>query len=56
MFRPSSTIPNTLMSVAVSSAPLETVLLFSENGGSIEQGQLLHYAVRLSGSDCLEIV
>ncbi|KAJ6148996.1 hypothetical protein N7471_000195 [Penicillium samsonianum] len=46
----------TPLSIAVQEAPFEVIKLLFENNSSIEYGQLLHYAVRRSNVDYLEVL
>lgn len=46
----------TPLSVAVQEAPLVIIKLLFDKGGSIEHGQLLHYAVRRDQPDYLEVL
>jgi len=46
----------TPLSVAVFEAPFAIIKLLFDHGGSIKDGQLLHYAVRRGHPDCLDVL
>ena len=46
----------TPLSVAVSEAPFAVILLLFAHGGSVEHGQLLHYAVRRNSTDRVKVL
>lgn len=50
------TLDLTPLSVAVQFADASIIRKFFSHGGSIEHGQLLHYAVRRDLDDCIDII
>ncbi len=46
----------TPLSIAVCEAPFAIIMLLFDHGGSIEYGQLLHYAVRRDSNDRIEVL
>jgi Ankyrin repeats (many copies)/Ankyrin repeat len=46
----------TPLSIAIRDAPLEVIKLLFDHGGSIERGELLHFAICRQTQDCLDIV
>jgi Ankyrin repeats (3 copies) len=44
------------LSIAVLRAPFSTIKILFDRGGSVEHGQLLHWAVLREPPDCLEVI